>query len=397
MIARIRFSALFIVLSLLLTACHTAQKLVESGDYDQAISYCVSKLRGKTKKKTELVQGLELAFQRAQQRDLLIANHLADENRPENWEKVNKIHRQIRERQNKVAPLMPLVSKDGYRAKFEFVSIEKLESESRQKAADFLYNKAEDLLSQADRGDRRAAREAYSVLADLKQRYFNTYKNSDQLQREARSLGTTHILFEIKNQSNKLLPRDFNDRVLAIGSYELDSEWKVFHFKPEPSQAIDYRVVFNIRQVDISPERVNERSYVDEKEIKDGWEYVLDGKGNVKKDSSGNDIKVDRYVRVQARVLEVFQSKAARLTGSLEVYDADRNNCLDVCDIGTEVLFENYASTFTGDQRALSDDSRRRIGNRPLPFPHDEDLLSQAADRIKPDIREELRRNRAIL
>lgn len=399
MLTRIRFSApLFMALcfGLLLTACRTAQKFTESGNYDGAIEFCVQKLRGKSKKKTEYVQGLELAFQKAQARDLRIAENLAAANRPENWEKVNNMHRKIQDRQNLVAPLLPLASKDGYRARFEFVSIEKLEAESREKAAEYLYNRAEDLLLQADRGDRQAARDAYTTLQDLERRYFSNYKNKDRMMQDARTLGTTHILFEVKNQSDQLLPREFQDRVMAMGAYDLNSEWKVFHFKPEKGIPVDYRVVFNIRRVDISPERINEREYVDEKEIQDGWDYVLDERGNVKKDTAGNDIKTPHYIRIRAIVLEAYQTKAARLSGMLEVYDAT-NVRLDTRDLGTEILFEHYAATFRGDARALSEASRRCIGNRPAPFPPDEDMLVQAADRLKPDIRQELRGNRAIL
>lgn len=400
MVAHIRSAApLFtvIIFSLFFGACRSAQKYVESGDYDGAISYCVQKLRGKAKKKTELVQGLERAFQKAQARDLLIARHLADESRPENWEKVNALHRKIRDRQNKISPLLPLVSKDGYRAQFEFVSIEKLEAESREKAADYLYSRAEALLDEADRGDRQAAREAYQLLEDLGHRYYRSYKNKDQLMQDARTLGTTHILFEIKNQSDQLLPRAFQDRVLSLGTYDLNSEWKAFHFRSEPDVPVDYRVVFNIRRVDISPERVNERIYTDEKEIEDGWEYVLDDRGNVKKDTAGNDIKVPRYIRIRADVLETRQTKAARLTGTLDIIDAARNTRLDSREMSTEILFEHFASTFRGDPRALSQASRNCIGNRPVPFPADEDMLVQAADRLKPELRDELRRNRAIL
>lgn len=400
MFTRIRFSAplfLALCLGLLLTACRSAQKFTESGDYDGAIEFCVQKLRGKSKKKTEYVQGLELAFQKAQARDLRIAENLAAANRPENWEKVNNIHRKIRDRQNLVAPLLPLTSKDGYRARFELVAIDKLEMESREKAAEYLYTRAEDLMLQADNGNRLAARDAYYTLQDLERRYFSNYKDKDRMMQDARALGTTHILFEIKNQSDKLLPREFHDRVMAMGTYDLNSEWKVFHFRPESGVPVDYRVVFNIRRVDISPERINEREYVDEKEIQDGWEYVLDDRGNVKKDTAGNDIKTPRYVRIRAVVLEAYQTKAARLSGMLEVFDATRNVRLDTRDIGTEILFEHYASTFRGDARALSDATRRCIGNRPAPFPLDEDMLVQAADRLKPNIREELRGNRAIL
>lgn len=400
MLTRIRFSATImtaVLTGLLLTSCRSAQKFTESGDYDGAIEFCVQKLRGKSKKKTEYVQGLELAFQKAQARDLRIAENLAAANRPENWEKINNIHRKIRDRQNLVAPLLPLRSKDGYRAQFEFVAIEKMEMESRENAAGYLYSRADDFLLQAERGDRLAAREAYYMLEDLERRYFRNYKDKDRMMQDARTLGTTHILFEVKNQSDKLLPRAFQDRVMSMGTYDLNSEWKSFHFRSEPGVPADYRVVFNIRRVDISPERISEREYIDEKDIQDGWEYVLDERGNVKKDTAGNDIKKPRYVCIRAVVLEAYQTKAARLTGVLEVFDGVRNVRLDSRDMSAEILFEHYAATFRGDARALSEQSRRIIGNRPLPFPADEDMLVQAADRLKPDIRQELRHNKAIL
>ncbi len=400
MFAHTRLSALLfasLLLSCVISACHTAQKYLESGDYDEAITYCVSKLRGKPKKKTELVQGLELAFKKAQARDLNTAERLIADGRPENWERINVLHRQIRDRQNKIAPLLPLSSKDGYRAKFEFVDIGKLEGQSREKAAEYLYSCAESLLQRAENGDRPAAREAYNTLKDIEARYFRNYREKDRLLQDARALGTTHISFEIRNKSDKILPRDFADRVLSISAADLNTEWKIFHINPAANQAVDYRVVFNIRQVEISPERVNERNYFDEKEIQDGFDYVLDERGNVKKDTAGNDIKTPHYVRIRANVLEVFQTKAARLTGMLEVVEASGNSRIDARDLSAEIRFENYASTFHGDKRALSEESLCRIGNRPIPFPSDENMLLQAADRLKPDIRDELRRNRAIL
>jgi hypothetical protein len=136
---------------------------------------------------------------------------------------------------------------------------------------------------------------------------------------------------------------------------------------------------------------------MDEKEIQDGFDYVLDSRGNVMKDSLGNDLKTPRYVRIHANIIEVYQSKAVRLAGTLQFFDGYRNTLLDTRPVGTEVLFENYASTFSGDKRALSDESCRRIGNRPMPFPSDEDLLAQAAERLKPVIRDELRNNRSTL
>lgn len=397
MLTNVRFLAAIFLLGFLLTSCRSAQKFIENGDYDRAIDFCVSKLKGKSKKKTEYVQGLEAAFARAQVRDLHQIDVLLDEDRPENWEKINSLHRQIKTRQQKISPLTPLVASDGYRAKFNFIAIEKLEQESRAKAAECLYVRAQELLRQAEHGDRMAAREAYQTLRNLESRYYQTYKDKDKMLASARDYGTTRILFEVQNHSAAVLPHGFIDELLNIGKRDLDSEWKAYYFKAMPGETYDYQAVFKVTQVDISPERLHERAYTDEKEIQDGWDYVLDARGNVLKDSLGNDVKVPRKVIIRADVLEVYQTKAARLSGIVEIYDTERGNRLDSEHLSTEILFENYASTFKGDRRALSEMSKRRIGNAPLPFPRNEDMLVQAAGRLKPDLKNELRRNRAIL
>ncbi|MEI6408907.1 MAG: hypothetical protein WCR52_05970 [Bacteroidota bacterium] len=379
-----------------LSACQTTQKFVDRGDYDGAIDFCIRKIEGKKNKKTEYVQGLELAFKKAQTRDLATVENLMAANRPEYWERINEIHCNIQYRQEHIMPLTPLRAKDGYTAHFDFVDIAKLENESRTRAAEYLYQEAQTLIVRAERGDRQAARNAYYKLTDLEKRYFRSYRDKDVLKKQARDLGTAKILFEMANSAPRILPAGFNERVMNISKYDLDSEWKSYYFKPEDGTQFDYKVVLNISNIDISPERVHERSYTDEKEIEDGWDYVLDSKGNVLKDSLGNDVKTPRFVRIRADVLEVFQSKATRLGARVEIYDAYKNTLLNSRDLSAEVLFENYASTFQGDRRALSAGSLNRIGNAPQPFPTDENMLMQAADRLKPNLRDELRGNNVI-
>ena len=382
---------ILVVAILTLTNCHTAKYYVESGDYDGAIDYCIDHLKGHNKKKDDLVKGLELAFQKATERDMRAADALIAEGRSDNWARVYQIHQQIHARQDKVNPLLPLKSKDGYEAKFLFVNIEKLEKESRTNAAEHLYQKAVTALEQGRRGEKSAARDAYNILGELENKYFRDYKNKEAMQQEAREIGVVHVLFEIKNETNRLLPRDFNQRILAISKRDLDSQWRSYDFQAAAGVQYDYKAIFRLNNVDISPERIRERAYTDEREIQDGWEYVYDKRGNVKKDTLGNDIKHPRYILVRANVLEVFQTKAARITGQVDIYDTDRKALLDSSPLATEVLFEHYASTFAGDARALTDESRFRIGNRPAPFPADEDMLAQAADRLKPGISQELR------
>lgn len=383
--------ALVTVAVITLTNCRTAQKYVESGDYDGAIDFCIDRLEGRKKKQDEYVKGLEVAFQKATDRDMRAVSALVAENRADNWDRIYQIYQQIHFRQDKVSPLIPLKSQKGYEAKFLFVNVEKLESEARTNAAEYLYQKAVTALEQGRKGDKAAAREAHYLLRDIEKKYFRDYKNKAAMLDEANVLGVVHIIFEIKNNSDRMLPRDFNQRVLAISKRDLDSQWRSYDFQAAPGVTYDYKAVFRLNNVDISPERIHERAYTDEREIQDGWEYVYDKRGNVKKDSMGNDIKHPRLVIVRADVLEVFQSKAARITGQVDIYDKSGKSLLDSNPLATEVLFENYASTFRGDARALTDQSRSRIGNRPAPFPADEDMLVQAADRLKPGIANGLR------
>jgi hypothetical protein len=381
-----------LLLAFLLNACTSVRKQIETGDYDGAVERSVRKLQGRKHKDPDAVHALEWAFSKATERDMRAIDHLKAEGRSENWVRIHQIHQQIATRQQLVAPLLPLMDKKGYKATFMFVNIEPLERESRLNAAEHLYQLANEQLAAGRNGDKQAARNAWYNLQDLGRRYFQVYKDKDVVMREARTLGTDHILFEVRNQSPNLLPRSFKDRILAFSQRDFDSDWKAYHFEEQSDITPDYRVVFNLRQLDISPERVHERTYVDEKEIQDGWDYELDDRGNVRKDTLGNDIKYPRHVIIRAAILEVYQTKAARVGGTVDIYDR-RDNRIESRPIATDILFEHYASTFSGDARALSDQSRCRIGNSPLPFPLDEAMLVQAADNLKPLIRVELRRN----
>lgn len=392
------FPAILILFSGIFFSCHSAIKLTESGDYDGAIDLCIRNLRGKNSKKLKYVQGLELAFSKAQERDTDAINSLKSGGRGENWIRINEIHQDIRRRQEKIKPLLPLRAETGYQARFDMIDIGSMENDSRVKAADYLYSRAESLIEKGEKGNKLAAREACDVLNDLSRRYYRgEYREKDALLKRARELGTSYVLVELKNQSGHPLGELFRDRLLSVPPRDLDTEWREFYFDAREGEYFDYKVAVTIRTVDVSPERLNERNYDDEKRVEDGWEYVLDQRGNVLKDSLGNDVKRTKYTVIKAQVKEVQQTKATRLTARATVVDDRTGSTLDSHDMGTEILFEHYAATFRGDERALSKESRSRIGNAPVPFPRDADMLLQAADRMKPDLVNWLRCCKGIL
>jgi len=379
-------------LILLLSSCISPSKLVEMGDYDQAIDLSVKRLSGKKKKKTTLVKTLETAFEKATRQDMRLAESLEKEGRPENWERINAIHRQIGRRQSRIEPLLPLVDEHGYKAKFQFVRIEDLEQKSRENAAEYFYNKAATLLTQAKKGDKPAAREAFDNLQQIN-RYYKDYKDKNRLELEALELGAIHILIKPENASNAILPKNFERELLQFSTGDLETTWRKYYNNPQSRNAFDYIVLVKMVNIGLSPEMVKEREYVDYKEIEEGWEYVLDQNGNVMKDSLGNDIKVPKKIFVTANVLEVYQHKVASVSGRVEFLERQTGNILGTENITADAIFENYASTFRGDKRALSEETKRRIGNSPMPFPPDEVLLMQAAGMLKPVIKQKIASN----
>ncbi len=380
---------------LLLSACVSPEKMIEAGDYDLAIYRSLKKMKGKRKKKAKFVAAVEEAFQKITERDMNAISNLEAENRPENWVKINRIHQTIRKRQEMVEPYLPLIDRDGREANFRFVRIDGLERESKAKAAEYYYNIAQELLVQAEQGDRLAARRAYDELRNI-DNYYRDYRDKETLMVKARDIGVSHIAFKMVNDASVVLPTEFERELLNLGAGELNTRWKVFHLNPQPDQQYDYQIQVRFTDIDVSPEFVKEREYVDVKEIEDGFEYVLDSQGNVLKDSLGNDVTVPRKAFIQARIFETFQNKFARLSGRIEYIDNRTNNLVHQERIDVEAIFENYAATFRGDRRALTRESKRHIGNRPQPFPTDAGLLLDAADQLKPIVAEKIRYYRTI-
>ena len=385
-----------IALALGFTSCTSPQKLVDSGDYDTAIQLAARRLAGQKNKKAKLVLALEEGFAKATERDMRLAERLRRQGEPENWVQINDIYRRVRNRQERVAPLLPLISKEGIKANFQFVKVDELEYESRQKAADYLYARATNWMEDARRGDKQAARRAYEELDKIDQ-YFQDYKDKNRLKQTAHDLGTTNILVRLENNSRALMPATLEREIRRISVRDLNSFWQAYYTEKAQGIDFDYEVVMSINGLEVGPNVIKEREFEEAKEIEDGFDYVLDKKGNVMKDSLGNDIKVPRKVFIRAQVFETYQTKVASISGRLEFYDLETRELVDTRPLAADAVFENYASTFRGDKRALQPETLKRIGNRPLPFPTDEALLLTAAERLKPVIKDHIAGTRRLI
>ena len=382
--------------TLILTSCVSTEKLVDQGNYDQAIDIAIRKLAGKKNKKVDHVVALEEAFAKITANDLDRANRLKLDGREANWDAIYSIYRNMRIRQEKIEPLLPVVDKHGVKANFKFVNTLPLEKEAKENAANYYYDRAQQALAQARRGDKLAARTAFEDLQKIN-RYYRSFKNKYALQQEAKELGIAHILVRTKNEAPVIMPRMFERELMDFGMNKLNGRWRTFHTTTHSDIDFDYEVVVSITSVEVSPALVQEKIYQDTKEIEDGFDYVLDENGNVMKDTLGNDIKIPRKIIITADVVEAFQSKAAKVDGYLEFFDLKTRRLIESKPFGGEAIFEHYASTFDGDRRALSDHSRKYCDIAPLPFPTNEALILEAASHIKPVIRKQLTNTNVFL
>jgi len=386
----------FFVFFLLMSSfsCTSIEKLVDSGQYDKAIYFATNKLSGAKVNKVEYVRGLETAFKKVTEKDMAYIEKLKNEGNPESWETILSVYATISNRQESIRPLLPLTDENGKKANFLFVNTNDLEKEAKEQTINFLYSSAKYFLQEArSTKDRIPARKAYDALLRLKN-YSARFMDVPQLEREARELGTTKILVNVQNYSQAVFPAGLEDEILRLGFRDLDREWQKFDAYPERNREYDLGITLILSNVQVSPGSVSEKSFSEKKEIPDGFQYLLDEKGNVKKDTAGNDFKLPKNKVIEAQILEVFQSKSAGLSGRLEVIDLHTKGVRESRDINAVAIFENRAASFKGDERALTEDTKKRLGNRPAVFPTDAVLLLEAARKLRPLVISELRKIR---
>ena len=111
----------------------------------------------------------------------------------------------------------------------------------------------------------------------------------------------------------------------------------------------------------------------------------FDKKGNVLKDSSGNDIKVPKYVNARATIREINQEKEAIMDVQLTFFNKTNGKIIKQVPLQEKTSFANCAVSFEGDKRAIPSNWNLRIGGYLQDFPQDvlmvDQLLKQIAKR----------------
>ncbi len=371
-------TSIFLISITLLLACASSEKLLQRGQYDKAIEKSVKKLRKDPGKEKELYV-LKEAYTKANSFDMDRISFLEKEERSENYMEIYTLYQKMDNRQNRIKTLPTSLMRE-----FQIIDYDEKLIGSKEQAAEVSYQQGVDYL---ELGGRENARQAYYEFERVLSLYEN-YKDTEQLIEQAQYLGTNQVLFVIENNSESVLPERFDSELRKIGLSELNDRWIQYSVYEDESVEYDYFIVLDIKDIILSPERVDRETFRNSKEVQDGTKYVLDENGNVKKDSLGNDMREPNIITVTAEITESRQWKEATIGGSIDYVNLGTDQLVKTEDLSVTFVFEHFSATFSGDERALEEKFKDMIGVEPIPFPESEFMLMDAANLLKEKAKE---------
>src|SRR5262249_7881392 len=158
------------------------------------------------------------------------------------------------------------------------------------------------------------------------------------------------VNLKIMNNSGAPLFTELEKQLTTISIGDLNSEWVNFSSENNSSQYYDYSVVVNVQQIIMTPDmKLQPQVNIEKRKIQDGWQYEYDSKGNVKKDSSGNDIRKPKYKTISCMVTEYVEQKTCSLAGSVDYHRTGNNSLLYSYPFNVNEVFEYHWATANGD------------------------------------------------
>ncbi len=376
------------------TSCalkHT-QKLVHSGDYDNAISIAVSSLESNKDKKSkqEYVYLLEEAFAKAKERDLNQLNLLEKEANPAQLEKIYQTYVQLNYRQEKIKPLLPLqLIKEGRSAIFPFGDYNNQLVRSKNALSDYLYSNAKALLKSPNKMD---FRKVFDDLTYLNQINPN-YKDVIDLIKVAKFKGSDYVLVSAKNETNMIIPVRLQNDLLDFNTYGIKDKWTVYHNSEQDGIQYDFGVQIRFREINISPEQIKEKEFIKERRIKDGQKKLIDANGKEVLDEKGKVVLVDNLKDVTVKINEIRQFKSCLVVAKVEYNNWTTNQLLQSFPLTSEFIFENVYAKYKGDRRAADDSYYSNFDKKIVPFPSNEQMIYDTSEDLKNKLKGILNQN----
>jgi len=388
---KIQFCCIFLVI-VLFSGCNTPSRLIQRGQYDAAIERSVRMLKRNPDNQREILN-LERAYRIANEQDEARVRFLNAEGNPRGFSEIVDIYTRMKRRQTLVRTVTPLNLPDRV-VQFPYMDYDRQIIEAQRGAAEFHYNKALELMEQ---NERMAYREAWYSLK-LVEEMAGEYRDLRRLLPEAFEKGVSRALVSIQNHTHLNLPEEYKQQLLTVDPRGLETQWVEFYYRDlDENIYFDYFIQINLRQILISPDQTRQSDRQFRKEVEDGFEYVLDARGNVKKDSLGNDIKIPKFKTLVCVLVETNQLKTISIEGDIEIFSTNPRRLIKREPAGAASRFEHRSARAIGDLEALDAEAKRLAQTRPMPFPSDVEMILRTSEGFRQAVANALRRNRNLI
>lgn len=383
---------LLIAITILFSGCGSSKKQLEKGNYDAAIATAVKQLR-KDPDDNKQIATLERSYKIVNEQDNERIRFLKLEGRPQNYDEIYLIYKRMSDRQAMVRTVMPLNA--GTRSvEFPYVDYVPEMIAAKRKSADFYYAHGNELMKT---GIKENYRQAYFEFIRAKE-YVGDYEGIDGKIMDAKYLGMSRVYVSLQNTTMIKFPKEFEEDLLTVNLQALNSEWVEFHtINLDEKTEYDYFINVNIRNIAVSPDQTSQVDSVIRREVEDGFTYQLDAKGNVMRDTSGNDIRIKKYKTLQCAMISTLQTKSCRIDGDIETIQMNPEKLLKKDPIGAQSTFENVSARAVGDLGALNARQLERTKTQIIPFPSDIDMVLRCSDSVKNAIRGSIQTNRRLI
>ncbi len=385
------FGILFIA-ALLVSGCGSSKKQLEVGNYDAAINKSVTELRKNPKDEKEIAI-LERAMNIALEQDNERIRLLKIEGRTNAWDEIYLIYKKMSDRQSAVRTVTP-IRYEGRTIEWPYVDYMQEMVIAKKKAADFYYAHGQELMKN---GTKDSYRQAFAEFVRARE-YVGDYPNIDQMMQESKYLGISRAYVTVKNYSATKFPDEFEKELLALDLPRLNNEWVEYHTTmPGDDTQIDYLVSINLRTVAVSPDKQFQRDTLIKATVEDGFDYVKDARGNVLKDSLGNDVKVKKYSNLQCALIRTFQVKECIIQGDVEMKALYPERTIKKEPIGATSNFEHISARAIGEVNALTPEQKKMLQSSIVEFPMDFEMIIMCTENLKNAIRGFMEANRRYI
>jgi hypothetical protein len=378
---------------LFIIGCKSPEKMLQEGDYESVIDKTVKDIvKGKAKDDDKIL--LDKAYNLANQRDLQQIDFLLLEKKPENYEQVYYLYSALSARQSKVQQALPFTI-NGKQVNYRIVDYNTKIAEAKKNAAKYFYNTG---VSRMELQSKEGYREAFYNFLKVKEYRPSDYSDLEKRLSDSRYYGTSRVLLQVESRLPGKVPTEMFNNLRNINTDGLNTEWVEYDLKQLDRKAVyDYYITVRIRSIEITPPGISSREYVRRKRVQDGYEYVLDGRGNVRKDSLGNDIKVPKYKDLVCTVIETKQFRSASIRGDVEFVSTNPERLLKNEPVAGTSVFEYVSGKFVGDRDALLPEDLKLVNMDEVPFPDDFSMLDDCTLIMRQAISDLIRNNRNII